>query len=383
MKLRNTWFAFTLTVVIVAGASLAPVAGASPITDKQAQAAALEQAISKNGDRIEQVGELMNQAKLNLQTLDAQLGELQAHIADTKRSRDAAQELVRAIAVRQYMQAGTDQGAFLSAGGVSDQLTRDKYSSVVSGHEQSTIQNLNAANADYADAQRSLKAQRADAERRRKAIAADQVKLNQAIAEQMKLLAKTKGDLGKLVQQAEAQQAAAEAARGKAAFAARMAAAARQARSTSAGSPQGNSSAAPSGSAPGARGDGGLPLPGNVAAPSPGAAAAVAYARAQVGKPYRYAGVGPDAYDCSGLTMMAWAQAGVSMPHGSIAQGNMFPRVPDDQLQPGDLSIYYPDHHHVGMYVGGGVTISATHTGSFVKVQPVFREGYQYSVRPG
>src|SRR5207237_10421823 len=112
----------------------------------------------------------------------------------------------------------------------------------------------------------------------------------------------------------------------------------------------------------------------NVPAPSPGAAAAVAYAKAQLGKPYRYAGVGPDAYDCSGLTMMAWAQAGVSMPHGSIAQGAMFPRVPDSDLQPGDLAIYYPDHGHVGMYVGNGMTISATHTGDFVRLQPVFRE---------
>jgi cell wall-associated NlpC family hydrolase len=93
--------------------------------------------------------------------------------------------------------------------------------------------------------------------------------------------------------------------------------------------------------------------------------------------------VGPDAYDCSGLTMMAWAQGGVSMPHGSIAQGNMFPRVPDDAMQPGDLVIYYPDHHHVGMYVGGGMTISATHTGDYVRLQPVFRSGFQFAVRPG
>jgi cell wall-associated NlpC family hydrolase len=120
-----------------------------------------------------------------------------------------------------------------------------------------------------------------------------------------------------------------------------------------------------------------------VPAPGAGAAAAVAYAWAQLGKPYRYAGVGPDAYDCSGLTMMAWAQGGVSMPHGSIAQGDMFPRVPDSDLKPGDLAIYYSDHGHVGMYVGNGMTISATHTGDFVRLQPVFRDGYQYSVRPG
>jgi cell wall-associated NlpC family hydrolase len=127
---------------------------------------------------------------------------------------------------------------------------------------------------------------------------------------------------------------------------------------------------------------GNVPIP-NVPAASAGAAAAVAYAKAQLGKPYRYAGVGPDTYDCSGLTMMAWAIGGVSMPHGSIAQGDMFPRVADNAMQPGDLVIYYPDHHHVGMYVGGGLTISATHTGDFVRLQYVFRSGFQFAVRPG
>jgi cell wall-associated NlpC family hydrolase len=117
-------------------------------------------------------------------------------------------------------------------------------------------------------------------------------------------------------------------------------------------------------------------------APSAGAAAAVAYAKAQLGKPYRYAAAGPDEFDCSGLTMMAWAQAGVSMPHYSAAQGAMFPRVRDDELSPGDLVVYYPDEHHVAIYVGDGMTIAATQTGDFVKLQPVFRSGFQYAVRP-
>jgi cell wall-associated NlpC family hydrolase len=124
-----------------------------------------------------------------------------------------------------------------------------------------------------------------------------------------------------------------------------------------------------------------IPVP-NAPAPSAGAATAVAYAKAQLGKPYRYAAAGPDEFDCSGLTMMAWAQAGVSMPHYSAAQGAMFPRVPSDQLSPGDLVIYYADQHHVAIYVGDGMTIAATQTGDFVRLQPVFRSGFQYAVRP-
>ena len=75
----------------------------------------------------------------------------------------------------------------------------------------------------------------------------------------------------------------------------------------------------------------------NLPAPSPRAAAAIAYAEAQLGKPYQYAASGPNTFDCSGLTMMAWAAAGVSMPHYSGAQYEGLPHVPLDQLEPGDL----------------------------------------------
>jgi cell wall-associated NlpC family hydrolase len=99
------------------------------------------------------------------------------------------------------------------------------------------------------------------------------------------------------------------------------------------------------------------------------AAAAVAYARAQVGKPYCYGGSGPGCYDCSGLTMMAWAQAGVSLPHSSAAQYNVGRRISAAELQPGDLIFYYSPISHVSVYIGGGQRISATHTGDYVRVQ--------------
>ncbi|MGH8985248.1 MAG: C40 family peptidase, partial [Acidimicrobiia bacterium] len=99
---------------------------------------------------------------------------------------------------------------------------------------------------------------------------------------------------------------------------------------------------------------------------SGGAGAAVGYAWAQVGKPYCYAGTGPGCYDCSGLTMMAWAQGGISMPHYSGAQGSMFPAVSVGQLQPGDLITTSSWGSHVGIWVGGGY-VHATHTGDFIK----------------
>jgi cell wall-associated NlpC family hydrolase len=111
------------------------------------------------------------------------------------------------------------------------------------------------------------------------------------------------------------------------------------------------------------------PPPSGGGGGSGGAAAAVAYARAQVGKPYCYGGSGPGCFDCSGLTMMAWQQGGVSLPHSSAAQINVGRRISASELQPGDLIFYYSPISHVSIYIGGGQRISATHTGDYVRVQ--------------
>ncbi len=116
--------------------------------------------------------------------------------------------------------------------------------------------------------------------------------------------------------------------------------------------------------------------------PSNGAAIAVAFARAQLGKPYVFAAAGPDAFDCSGLTKAAWAAAGVRMPHYSGSQATMFTRVSWEQLQPGDIVAFYADLHHVGLYIGNGMMIHAPQTGDVVKIAPAWRTTFQWGVRP-
>ena len=112
-------------------------------------------------------------------------------------------------------------------------------------------------------------------------------------------------------------------------------------------------------------------------------AVAVAFARAQIGKPYVFNTAGPATFDCSGLTMAAWHEAGVSMAHYSGAQAAAFPRVSYDQLQPGDIVVFYPDFHHVGLYIGGGMMIHAPRTGELVQTAPAWRTTFQFGVRPG
>jgi peptidoglycan DL-endopeptidase CwlO len=101
--------------------------------------------------------------------------------------------------------------------------------------------------------------------------------------------------------------------------------------------------------------------------------AVIRYAYAQLGKPYQWGATGPGAFDCSGLTMMAWAQAGVSLPHSSRAQIGIGRQVTRSELQPGDLIFRYSPISHVSLYVGNGQQISATHTGSTVKLQSAFQ----------
>ena len=112
------------------------------------------------------------------------------------------------------------------------------------------------------------------------------------------------------------------------------------------------------------------------------AAIAVAFAKAQVGKPYIWAAAGPNAYDCSGLTMAAWGKAGVMMAHGSRDQYASFPKVSESQLQPGDLIMYYADMHHVGIYVGNGMIIHAANPSAGVQYAPMNEMPIYGMVRP-
>jgi cell wall-associated NlpC family hydrolase len=107
-------------------------------------------------------------------------------------------------------------------------------------------------------------------------------------------------------------------------------------------------------------GGGGFVPPPNAS----GAAVAIAAAEHEIGTTYVWGTSSPGhSFDCSGLTMWAWGQAGVSLPHSSAMQAAMTPDVTLSQLQPGDLVFFYYPISHVGLYVGGGMMIDASHPG--------------------
>jgi peptidoglycan DL-endopeptidase CwlO len=88
----------------------------------------------------------------------------------------------------------------------------------------------------------------------------------------------------------------------------------------------------------------------------------------QIGKPYVWAAAGPSTFDCSGLTLYAWAAAGVTLRHYTQWQWDDAKPVTRAQLQPGDLVFYFNDLHHMSMYVGGNWVVHAPTSGDVVRM---------------
>ena len=112
---------------------------------------------------------------------------------------------------------------------------------------------------------------------------------------------------------------------------------------------------------------------------------AVAFAYAQLGKPYQWGATGPGSFDCSGLAQAAWAAAGVSIPRTTYSQWAALPHIASSAIQPGDL-LYYDGEGHVAMYVGGGYIIDAPQTGMDIQKIPMdnswYASNFDGAVRP-
>lgn len=95
---------------------------------------------------------------------------------------------------------------------------------------------------------------------------------------------------------------------------------------------------------------------------------AAAKACSLIGKPYVFGAAGPDSYDCSGLTLVAWASVGVTLRHYTNWQWDDASPVSRADLKPGDLVFWFSDLHHMGIYVGNNTVVHAPHTGDYVRM---------------
>jgi hypothetical protein len=106
---------------------------------------------------------------------------------------------------------------------------------------------------------------------------------------------------------------------------------------------------------------------------------AAAFACGEIGKRYVWGAAGPNTYDCSGITMRAWQQSGVYLPHNAAEQRRSMPYVNRADLQIGDLVFYYSDLSHVAIYVGDGKVVHAPRSGDVVRMVPMDRGAYIHS----
>lgn len=140
----------------------------------------------------------------------------------------------------------------------------------------------------------------------------------------------------------------------------------------------------PDGPAPDAAPPGGFPFLGPVPDAAPGSGegvTAVQAALTQIGSQYVWGGAAPGGFDCSGLVMWAFQQAGIALPHSSqaLAQGGQPVALSD--LQPGDVLTFYSDASHAGLYVGDGMMIHSSTYGQPVRVVPMGSSGPIYNAR--
>ncbi len=110
-------------------------------------------------------------------------------------------------------------------------------------------------------------------------------------------------------------------------------------------------------------------------------ATVVQAALTQVGSSYVWGGAAPGGFDCSGLVMWAFQQAGISLPHSSQAMAHGGQPVSLSDLQPGDVLTFYSDASHAGLYIGDGMMIHSSTYGVPVRVVPMNSSGPIYDAR--
>jgi cell wall-associated NlpC family hydrolase len=345
-------------------------AAATTLSDKRAQAAAVQSQLDALDTKASQADEAYNSARALYQSLTAQVATTEKRIAALQKRSDALQADLAARADQIYRSDGSFGviEALLSARSLEDFNAVINALQAIGQQDADTVAQLKQAQAELQVARGELVAAQADAAKQQAAMSANARAVHQQVDAKAAVLAGLSKDIKSIL----AQQAAAEAA---AAHARYLALLARQRTNAGGGSSSGGSSS-------GSSNPGGPSGGGNPASSSQGAEA-VQWAEKALGRPYVWAASGPGSFDCSGLTMWAYGHAGVSLPHSSRSQINAGARVSRDNLEPGDLVFFGSPIHHVGVYVGGGDFIESPHSGASVRIASLAGRGdYAGACRP-
>ncbi|CAM5425468.1 glycoside hydrolase [Streptomyces pilosus] len=357
------------TAALTSVALLSQTATAAPTDDGKPS---LEEVEKKVGDlyrQAESATEKYNAAKEQTAKQRKRVDTLLDDVAQrTQKLNDAREELGSYAAAQYRTGAGVpDTATFLLADTPQDVFDQRQVMDRMTGRQKEAVD-------DYVTQQSETMKKRQEATESLRTLTESQDDLKTAKATVQKKLTDARELMAQLTAEEKARLAAIEkkkqeeAAR-QAAELARQQAGQQQAREEAARQDAGGSDGT------GSSGTATSPSPSTDSSYGTKAEKAIAFARAQIGKPYVWGATGPGSYDCSGLTQAAWKAAGVALPRTTYDQVNAGTTVPVSQAQPGDLVFFYDDVTHVGIYIGNGMMIHAPKPGTYVREESIFYDG--------
>lgn len=391
----RAWVVVPAVVVVLAGTGMPALADPAPsakdvaagkkrVRDKAREVGRLKARLALADGRLRTLAGDAETAVENYNGAVVRLGKAQKSYRGAQRRLTRAQQAVRQrraaigrMAADQYASGGAGPAAMdlVGPGGPQGFMDRAQLTQVFSRRESGTFGQLRAAQivagvfrrraADDLTTQRRLTRSAARAkEAARAAVARQRVSVRQIGAEKRRLQRELGTDRNTVNDQVRRRDTAQRAAR------------------------------APEPTAPAPSTASTQPTPpvhresGDHGAPRSKGDIAADWALTQLGKPYVWAAAGPNAYDCSGLTMRAWQKAGVMLDHWTGTQWTSGPHPSTNDLHRGDLLLFGKitrnpaTIHHVGIYIGHGQMVEAPFTGANVRISSIWRPDLVGATRP-
>ncbi|TQJ89463.1 NlpC/P60 family protein [Streptomyces sp. SLBN-31] len=354
------------TATLTSVALLSQTANAAPSTDGRPSIEEVEKKVDDLYRQAESATEKYNAAKEKTTKQRKQVDTLLDDVAQRAQKLNQEREELGSFAAAQYRTgaAAPDTATFLLADSPQDYFDQTQLMGRLTSRQKTAVD-------DYFAEQSATMKKREEASRSLETLTRTQSDLQTAKSTVQRKLSSARELLSKLTAEEKARlaeiekQKQEEAARKAAELAKQQAAAQAEAAAQDSGSTSGSSTGTSTGTGTGT----------SDTSYATKAAKAIAFARAQIGKPYVWGATGPDSYDCSGLTQAAWKAAGVTLPRTTYDQVNAGTTVSLTDAQPGDLIFFYDDISHVGIYIGNGMMIHAPKPGAYVREESIYYGG--------
>ncbi len=298
------------------------------LASKSEQAAEVSREIASLDQQLEVATEAFNRAQVDLDTITSNVDQTQRRLELIKQSLRDRRSLLDARAVAMYKNGPTSLlDVLLDTNGFADFLQRADYVYRVTQSDIDLVQSIKRTRDSVSAIEQQLSEQQRQQRGLFEQVAAKKTEIETELADRQSLLNSINQEIQQLLAQQQQAQFASEQALDQ------------QARNAFDNVTGGN-------------------LRSEVAR------AALQF----LGVPYQWAASGPDAFDCSGLTMYVYKEFGIDLPHNAAMQYNLGTKIPLDRAGPGDLVFFGMPPHHVAIYLGNNLMVEAPHTGDVVKV---------------